>query len=66
MRTRDAGVVISNATRVTMKTQLMRKATGNHLMKPTSLENAPSRVSGFYYARNRVCDAVLGKDSGGL
>ena len=33
-----------------------RKATGNHLIKSTSLEKTQSPVSGFCHARNRVCN----------
>ena len=36
--THCAGVLSSNPVRVTMKTPLVRKATGNHLVKSTSLE----------------------------
>ena len=42
-----------------MKLLLVRKATGNHLIKSTSLEKAQSPVSGFCYARNRVCYGIL-------
>ena len=41
-----------------LKTPLARKATGNHLMRSTSLGKTQSPVSGFCYARNRVCNAV--------
>ena len=37
---------------------LVRKATGNHLIKSTSLEKTQNPVSGFCYARNRVRSAV--------
>ena len=48
----------SNPVGVTLKTQFMRKATGNHLKKSTSLEKNPSPVSGFCCAQNQVYDAV--------
>ena len=41
-----------------MKILLARKATENDLIKSTSLEKAQSPVSGFCYARNRVCNAA--------
>ena len=41
------------------KTPLVGKATGNHLIKFTFLEKTQSPVSGFCYARNRVCNAVF-------
>ena len=44
---RNTGVVSSNPARVTIKTPLARKSTGNHLIKSTSLEKAQSPVSGF-------------------
>ena len=50
MRTHSTGVV---------KTALVRKATGNHLMNTTSLGKTQSLVSGFCYARNRACNAVI-------
>ena len=31
---------------------------GSHLIKSTSLEETQSPVSGFCYARNRVCNAI--------
>ena len=40
-----------------MKLLLVRKATRNHLIKSNSLEQTQSPVSGFGYARNRVCNA---------
>ena len=58
VRTRNSGVFRSNAKRATMKTPLARKATGNHLIKFTSLEKTRIVVFGFCFARNRVCDAV--------
>ena len=42
---------------VTFKAPLVKKTTGNHLMNSTSLEKTHSPVSGFCYARNRVCNA---------
>ena len=41
------GVVSSNPARVTIKTPLVRKATGKDLMKSTSLEKTQSPVNGF-------------------
>ena len=46
MGTHNTGVVGSNPTRVTVKTQFVIKATGNHLIKSTSLEETQSSVSG--------------------
>ena len=43
---------------VTFETPLARKATGNQLIKFTSVYSSEP-VSGFYYARNRVCNAVV-------
>ena len=48
-----------NPTLVTIKMPLAREAMGNHLMKSTSLEKTRSPVSGFCYAQNRVCNAVI-------
>ena len=59
MRTHNTEVVSSIPPCVTFKTPLVRKASGNHLMNSTSLENTQSAISGFCYARNRVCNAVL-------
>ena len=53
------GFVSSIPARVTIKAPLVRKATGNHLVKSTSLEKTRSPVSGFCYGRNRVCNTVL-------
>ena len=58
MWTHKTGVVSSIPPCVTFETPLARKATGNHLMNSTSVEKTQSPVSGFCYARNRVCDAV--------
>ena len=58
MRTHNTGVVSSIPPCVTFKTPLVRKATGNHLMNSTSLGKTQNPVSGFCYARNRVCNAV--------
>ena len=49
----------SSPTRGAMKTPLVMEATGNHLIKSTSIENTQGPVSGFCYARNRECDAVF-------
>ena len=54
MLTHNAGVVSSMPPCVTFKTPLVRKATGIHLIKSTSLEETQIPVSGFCYARNRV------------
>ena len=43
----QAGVISSNPARATMTTPLVRKATGNHLMKSTSLETTQSPVASF-------------------
>ena len=40
------------------KTPLVRKATGSHFIKSTSLDKTQSPVSGFCDASNRVCNAV--------
>ena len=37
---------------------MVSMATGGHLIKSTSLEEVKIPVSGFCYARNRVCNAV--------
>ena len=59
MRTYSVGVVSSNhPARVPMKIPLARKEMENHLISPTSLDEIQSPVSGFCYARNRVCNAV--------
>ena len=42
-----------------MKILLPMKATGNHLLKSTSLVKTQSPVSGFCYARNRICNGIL-------
>ena len=39
------GVVSSNPALVTIKTPLVREATGNHLMNPTSLGKKPRALS---------------------
>ena len=44
-----------------MKILLLWKATETHLMNSISLARIQSPVSGFCYARNRVCNAVYGK-----
>ena len=46
----DAGVVMSNPARDTIKIPLARYATGDHLIKSISLEKTQSFVSGFCYA----------------
>ena len=51
MQTHNVEVVSSNPARVTIKTQLVRKATRNHLVKSTSIEKTQSPVSGFCYAK---------------
>ena len=48
----------SNMVWNSMKMILARKAMWNHLMNSTFLEKTQSPVSGFCYARNRVCNAV--------
>ena len=58
MRTHNTGVVTSNSQFVLVKAPLVRKATRNYLINPTSLEKSQSPVSGFYYARNGICNAV--------
>ena len=64
MRTRSIRVVSSIPSCVTYKTQLARKATVNHL-KFTSLEKTQSPVSGFCYARNRMCQIPLARKATG-
>ena len=56
MRTHKAWVVSSNPARVPMETPLVRKPTGNQLINPLGKNHGP--VSGFCYARNRVCNAA--------
>ena len=58
MRTQELSVRFIHVT-LAKKTSLARKATGNHLINYTSLEKAQSPVSGFCYARNRICNAVI-------
>ena len=58
MQTHNTGVVSSNPARVTTKTRLASKATGNNLIKSTYLEKTQSPFSGFSYARSQVYDAV--------
>ena len=56
--THNTGAMSSNpAARVTKEMPLARKATGNHIITSTSLEKTPTSISGFCYARNRVCNA---------
>ena len=62
VRTHNTGVVSSITPCVTFKTPLARKAAGNHLMNSTSLEQTHSPISGFCYARNRVCNAEVNSD----
>ena len=56
--TRNAGIVNSIPPCVPFITLFVRKATGNHLMNSTTLEKSQSLVSGFYYARDRICNGV--------
>ena len=56
----NIGTVSSIPPCITIKTLLFWKATGNHLIKSTSLEKTQSPVSGCCCARNRVCDAEEG------
>ena len=60
-RTHITGVISSSPPCVTLKTPSARKAAGNHLMNSTSPEKTQITVSGFCYARNRVCNAVICK-----
>ena len=46
--------LVSAALEIEYVTSLVRKATGNHLIKSTYLEKAQSPVSGFCCARHRV------------
>ena len=62
MRTHNTGVVSLIPPCITIKIPLVRKATGSHLIKPTSLEKAQSPVFGFCYSRNRVCNIVIIED----
>ena len=59
METHNTGVGSLIPPCVTMKTPSVRKATGDQLIKSYSLEATQSPVTGFFYARNRVCDAVF-------
>ena len=52
MRSHNAGVVSLIPPFVTVKMPLVRKVTGNHLIKSTSLEKTQNPVSGFCYAQN--------------
>ena len=63
VRTHNTGVLSSNPTRVTIEMPLVRQATGNHLIKSTFRKKTQSPVSGFCYARNRLCDAVFHVDN---
>ena len=58
MRTHNDGAMSLIPPCVTIKTPLVRKATGNHLVNSTSLEKTQSPVSSFCYAQNRACDAA--------
>ena len=58
MGTHNTGVVSSIPPCAAIKTPLVRKATGNHLIESTALEKAQSPVSGFCNARNRVRNRV--------
>ena len=60
MQTHNTGVVSLIHARVIIKAPLARKAMGNHIMNSTSLEKPQSPVSGFCYARNRVCKQSSG------
>ena len=46
----NTGVTSSNLTRVTIKTPVARKTTGNNLMNFISLESNQSPAPGFCYA----------------
>ena len=47
-----------NQAHVTIEKPLVRKATGYHVVNPTSLEKIQRHVYGFCYARNRECNGV--------
>ena len=59
MQTRNTGVVSSIPPRVTIKTPLVKKATGNHFIESTSLETTQCPVYGLCYTRNRVCNDAI-------
>ena len=59
MQTHNRRVVSLIPPCIAFKTLLVGKATGNHLINSTSLEKTQSPVSGFCYARNRVCNAAF-------
>ena len=59
MQTYNTGLVSSVPPCVTIKSPFVRKGMGDHLIKSSSLEKSQSPVSGFCYARNRVCDVVF-------
>ena len=59
MQIYSAGDVSSNPAHATMETPLVGKATGNHLIKFTSLGRTQHLVSGFCYVRNQVCNVVI-------
>ena len=55
----SSALVSSTPPCVAIKTQLVRKATRNHLMNSISLEKTQSSVSGLCYAQNRVRNGAV-------
>ena len=50
VQTHNAEIASSNPARLTIKTPLVKTATGNHLINATSLVKTQSSVSGFYHS----------------
>ena len=57
MRTHNTGAISSNSTRVSNKNVIFEEGNGKPPHKSTSLETQ-NLVSGYFCARNRVCNAV--------
>ena len=59
MRTQNAGFVSSNCACVTFKAPLVRRATGNHLIKSNSLEGTYSPISLLLLrSKSRMLNAI--------
>ena len=55
--------VVSSDPACVIEPPLARKEAGNHLIKFNSLEKTQSLVSGFFNARNQVCNAAVKRNS---
>ena len=49
----------SNPARVTIETPLVRKVTGNRIIKSFSVEKTQNPVSDFFQDQKKVCNAVF-------